>query len=980
MCFAVNIFGISIRQPILNCKKGTIMWMKKLCLITVVAMALAGGTAMGDVITGLEGYWPFDGDAQDFSGNERHGTPVAGAHFISNGVHGGALELDGTDDYVSVDGYKGIMGPPWTLACWIQTTAGAEPEMLSWGSEGGGLKVEFRLHDGRLRIEHGNGNNRSETIVNDGQWHHVAAVLPEDGLMEDVQFYVDGEPGGTFQIGNGTNPFITAVGIDLNIGRSGPRADRYFTGLIDEVRMYNRPLTQDEVRQTMEISAAGSNPLASSPTPADGSRNEDTWVNLIWRPGVFAVSHDIYLGDNFDHVNDGAGDTFRGNQATTLYLAGFPGFAYPDGLVPGTTYYWRIDEVNEADPNSPWKGDVWSFTVPSIKAYDPNPADGFEFADPATSLSWEPGMNAKLHSVYFGDNADDVANAAGALPQLSATYDPGPLDAGKTYYWRVDEFDGAETHTGDLWSFTTIPDIPIGDPNLLVLYKLDEAQGSTTVDSSGHASHGTLMGTSGWTIPGLVGESALNFGQNGYVAIRNLTYEGDAYAESTVCCWMRTENQGTQILASFDPDHYWRLAIDSYGAGFGLIDYDVTTSSGLTELGSLTRVDDGFWHHVCCVYNKGFMSIYIDGRLDATMTGGPTMGSGAVRYGFLGADSAADTFDGTRDRRTALMGDLDDFHIYDRALTAEEITQVMRGDPLLAWNPSPSNGSNPSLKYALPLSWSAGDNASEHDVYFGQEREAVKDADASDTTGIYRGRQNSTTYTPAEGVEWGGGPYYWRIDEYNTDGTISKGGIWTFTVADFIGIDDFESYDTGENQIWYAWKDGLGYGIQGTDPYYPGNGTGSAIGDENTPSYTEETIVHDGGKSMPFSYDNNKQGFFKYSEAVLTLTYPRDWTESGVGILSLWFYGVASNAAEPMYVALNGNAVVTHDNSNAAQIEEWTQWTIDLQAFADRGVNLANINTIALGFGNKNNPLAGGSGKVYFDGIRLYRPTSEPEP
>jgi hypothetical protein len=53
------------------------------------------------------------------------------------------------------------------------------------------------------------------------------------------------------------------------------------------------------------------------------------------------------------------------------YVAGFPGFAYPDGLVPGSTYYWRIDEVNSTDPNSPWKGEVWSFSIPPKKAYFP---------------------------------------------------------------------------------------------------------------------------------------------------------------------------------------------------------------------------------------------------------------------------------------------------------------------------------------------------------------------------------------------------------------------------------------------------------------------------------------------------------------------------------------------------------------------------------------------------------------------------------
>ena len=199
-------------------------------------------------------------------------------------------------------------------------------------------------------------------------------------------------------------------------------------------------------------------------------------------------------------------------------------------------------------------------------------------------------------------------------------------------------------------------------------------------------------------------------------------------------------------------------------------------------------------------------------------------------------------------------------------------------------------------------------------------------------------------------------------------------------VNDFLTVDDFEDYDVGNNEIWWAWIDGLGYASHPTLPAHPGNGTGSMVGDETTGSYMEETIVHGGGKSMPVFYDNNQQAKLRYSEVEKTLSSRRDWTAEGVGVLSIWFQGVVSNAAEPLYVALNGNAVVTHDNPNAAQIEAWTEWTIDLQAFTDQGVNLANVNTIALGLGNKKNPVAGGSGTMYFDDIRLYRPPPEPAP
>ncbi|GAG18428.1 unnamed protein product, partial [marine sediment metagenome] len=210
----------------------------------------------------------------------------------------------------------------------------------------------------------------------------------------------------------------------------------------------------DEIQGIMN-GVGGGFPLASTPGPRDGELHEDTWVNLSWRPGDSAVSHDVYLGNNFDDVNAGAEGTFQGNQAETFIVVGFPGFAYPDGLVPGTTYYWRIDEVNDTEPNSPWKGDVWSFSIPPKTAYNPDPADGAESVDPDVQLSWTGGFGAKLHTVYFGDNFDDVNDGVVGLPQALTTYTPGPLKLAKTYYWRVDEFDIIETYKGDVWSFTT---------------------------------------------------------------------------------------------------------------------------------------------------------------------------------------------------------------------------------------------------------------------------------------------------------------------------------------------------------------------------------------------------------------------------------------------------------------------------------------------------------------------------------------------
>ena len=176
------------------------------------------------------------------------------------------------------------------------------------------------------------------------------------------------------------------------------------------------------------------------------------------------------------------------------------------------------------------------------------------------------------------------------------------------------------------------------------------------------------------------------------------------------------------------------------------------------------------------------------------------------------------------------------------------------------------------------------------------------------------------------------------------------------TTANFLIIDDFESYNdldegqAGSNRIYLAWIDGF------DNPAV----NGSVVGNFDPP-FAEQTIVHGGLQSMPFAYDNA----VGKSEATLTLTSNRDWTVNGVNRLTIWYRGSSSNAAEQMYVVLNGTAMVNHNDPGAAQKGSWTEWNIDLQAY---------VTSITLGLGNKTNPVAGGAGMLYFDDIRLYRP------
>ena len=114
---------------------------------------------------------------------------------------------------------------------------------------------------------------------------------------------------------------------------------------------------------------------------------------------------------------------------------------------------------------------------------------------------------------------------------------------------------------------------------------------------------------------------------------------------------------------------------------------------------------------------------------------------------------------------------------------------------------------------------------------------------------------------------------------------------------------------------------------------------------------------------MRYDYDTNMM----ISESTLTVTR-RDWTERDVTKLSLWFSGAAGNAPERMFIALNGTAVVYHDDASATQMPGWNQWVIDSAEF---GIDLTNVSTMTIGFGTKNAPAAGAAGTMYFDNIGL---------
>jgi len=287
--------------------------------------------------------------------------------------------------------------------------------------------------------------------------------------------------------------------------------------------------------------------------------------------------------------------------------------------------------------------------------------------------------------------------------------------------------------------------------------------------------------------------------------------------------------------------------------------------------------------------------------------------------------------------------------------------------PTKANMPNPSNHAK-DIKQAPLLKWAPGNNAASSQLYFGADEEAVKNADAASPEFKGSIELGAELFDPGT-LEWNT-TYYWRVDGVNDldAGSPWAGIVWSFTTADFLVIDDFEDYDIGNKEIWWFWKDGLGYGPHGDEPAYGGNGTGSAVGDENTPTYMEESIIHGGSKSMPVYFDNSVAAISEVDLALGGI----DLTQNGGTTLKLFFHGDIGNDADPLYVTLNGGLPVIHEDPAAAQTNKWAEWNIPLQAFVDKGVDVTNVNSIAIGIGNKTSLQPGGTGTMYFDDIGVH--------
>jgi hypothetical protein len=669
---------------------------------------------------------------------------------------------------------------------------------------------------------------------------------------------------------------------------------------------------------------------AQNPFPTHESSYGEPSVTLTWTPGPNAPtvdSYNVFFSDNWSDVNEGTAAADQGSTSETSLSI--------NDLVHGHTYYWRVDTVIGADV---YRGNIWSFISKPILAYNPSPATEADYVSVEPVLSWQAGSGAEQgYVVFLGDNYDDVNNApagtSGEPPfmtyiQNNADVNWAPsesgialLDTSKTYYWRIDEVGAGSTiHKGDVWSFTTVP---------------IKGLGSITRD--------LYEGIAGGTVAELTEDP--NFPDNpsstGYLTSFEAPHMAISEYGSRVHGWLYIRNSGdyTFWIASGENSQLWFGGHPSTASIIAFVDgedgragwtqprewdkYPVQQSDPIHLEGN------GSLYYIMVLHKKGW-------------------GYDNLSVAWSGPDS-------------------------------NDIQEIIPGTSLIPFDqvelvaasgPSPAHGAI-DVQIEPTLSWIAGKYAAKHNVYFGTDEEAIRNATTTSPEYKTTSDIGSESFNP--GILAYDTTYYWRIDEINDSNPNGPwiGNVWSFTTGNYVIIDDFEAYndinegEEGSNRIYLTWSDGY------TNP----NVNGSTIGYPapnfaNGEHIVETDIVHGGSQSAPVIYNNSAANFSEVTVNPASLAVSGNWAAYGAETLSIWFYGDPNNSTtEQMYVKVN-NAKATYDGELTQS--QWQEFSVDLTTLS---VNLNNVTVLVIGF--EKTGTSGGIGTVFIDDIRLYLPQEQ---
>lgn len=766
-------------------RRNTIMWV----LATgVLALGCLVNTSLG-ANPNLVGWWNFDegyGDvAADGSGNGHDGILVNTTW--QEGQLGSALGFDGTA-YVDV--------PPacWadistqvTLAFWVYIpTADLNQSNFIVGAFSDPANNEARVFSAHLPWggatvyydTSGPSYDRTSKAISADEladaWNHWAFTKNSD--TGDVMIYRNGV---LWHSDVGKNKPLQGPDITrFTIGTKPSLAEGWFTGMIDDVQLYNVALTEEEILQAMEGINAD---VASSPVPETEAVDVLRDTMLSWEPSDLAGTHNLYLGASFEDVNGATVPTAAGLDVNSFD---------PGRLEFGQTYFWRVDEVNATPDKAVFKGEIWSFTAEPYSIQIP----GDTIAVTASSYSNEFSMPEK------------VIDGSGLGP------------------------DGTCAITPETMWFTTSPDM---DP--WIQFEFDDLKKLDTM--SIWNSNGAAESAIGWGIKDVVIETS---------------QDGDNW---TVLEGVSQLNRAPGLPTYAQPDV---IALNGIPARF-------------------VRLDIGSnWGGILMSYSLS-----------------------EVQFNMI---------------------------------------------PAQARTPEPASGAT-GVQPGDTVTWRAGREAAEHSVYISTDANAVADGTAPSVTtatnaldlGTLGLDLGDTYYWRVDEVN----------DAEETP--VWAGPVWNLSIVSAVVVDDFEDYgNLSPNRPFQTWLDGFGYSADEFFPVgYPGNGTGSGIGHDiwslSSPHYDGDimetaSVINGSSQSLPLYFDNASGA----SQTDRTFDVPQDWTLGGVTTLSIAVRGDLSLSANTLHAEINGTKV-SYDGDLSVPI--WRLWLVDLTAL---GINLANVTTLSL--------------------------------
>jgi len=646
---------------------------------------------------GLVGYWKMDEAATpaiDTSGNGNSGTWI-NAPTLASGKFGNGLTFNGSSNYLDINGVTNFAyqnGDKWGISLWFKTTTsytGINGGKKLFSKATGGATPGYSIAIGQLNsqgydnkigfvIDQSPGNNyvlssNSLPVANDGLWHHIFVSFDATtNTNVGAEIFFDGNDYGYLSSTIAKSGWASSTSITAKIG-SGNSAE-YFTGTIDETRIYNRALSPKEVRdlynwapgpvgywkmdENTGVSAYDSSSngltgtLTSSPSWTNGKyssavtfNGSTQYIGTVANPTVLQTT----TGTICAWVNPSTITSYHGIFSYQKdYGAGVYGYAFglrSNGfafLIGDNTGYYEQFGISTVSTNA-WTYGCLAYSPSNIKVYK----NGLEIGNytPTKTAQFYSGNNARIghldndHNYGINGSIDDVRiyNYMRSSKQI------------------VEDMNASHPAGGS----------PVGSQYLF--YRFDEGYGTTTSkDSSPNGLDATLSNTS-WSNEGKFGK-ALSF--NGTSA-KTTNASFSTPNSITATAWIKHNistgykwilGKDTALTIGIGPSTFYGYIHDGTTGGSDGNGWNNCSPTSVS-------ISPNEWHYVALSYNNREQKIYLDGKLLKTCTFSPNgdsdgnvdAGSGNFTVGDLGT------------RGVYFSGLIDEVKVYNSALTEDEI-------------------------------------------------------------------------------------------------------------------------------------------------------------------------------------------------------------------------------------------------------------------------------------------------------------------